>query len=389
DGRTALHLAAGEGHSEVVAALLERGADAVAQDRWGGSPLDDALRNGDASGIADVLRALGGVPQKGHAAKDEDSRHLKEPGDRVAHLNAIQDSMLIDWADVRVGDKIGGGSFGVVYKATWNRTPVACKSLLRASTNEQRALALADFMIEASILRQLRHPNICMLLGYCTVEGHELMVTELMRCSLLDILKAAKAHEGHATLTKARALRYMRELARGMNYLHTCSPPILHRDLKPANLLLDASNTLRISDFGLATIRRNTSSNPLLDLTGETGSFRFMAPEVYKHQPYGRPVDVYSFAMIAFNLLAVHAPWAELAGDRAARLASRGERPIMPRNWDEKIQQLLKCAWAHESVMRPSFAALLDMLEQVEDQIERAPDAVIPGNRGGCECALS
>ena len=93
-----------------------------------------------------------------------------------------------------------------------------------------------------------------------------------------------------------------------MRYLHEREPPILHRDLKPANLLLDASNTLRITDFGLATVKKahvverqrrksresrnssesadaatplaDSSASELMDLTGETGSYRFMAPEV-------------------------------------------------------------------------------------------------------------
>jgi serine/threonine protein kinase len=87
-----------------------------------------------------------------------------------------------------------------------------------------------------------------------------------------------------------------------------------------------------VADFGLATLRRPPAAvrgasvgrppaapaatsgddvsaaeqpgeEPFLDLTGLTGSFRFMAPEVYAEKPYGRPVDVYSFAMIAYNIL--------------------------------------------------------------------------------------
>lgn len=107
--------------------------------------------------------------------------------------------------------------------------------------------------------------------------------------------------------------------------------------------MLDAAGSIRVADFGLATLRRPAATTskmdapsrgtsagtapkaagsaagsggggevfaaeppgdePFLDLTGLTGSFRFMAPEVYTEKPYGRPVDVYSFAMIAYNIL--------------------------------------------------------------------------------------
>ena len=105
--------------------------------------------------------------------------------------------------------------------------------------------------------------------------------------------------------------------------------------IQPANLLIDAAGSIRVADFGLATLRRPAAvaaanaphktaersassargasasrgasadavDEPFVDLTGLTGSFRFMAPEVYCEKPYGRPVDVYSFAMIAYNIL--------------------------------------------------------------------------------------
>ena len=109
-----------------------------------------------------------------------------------------------------------------------------------------------------------------------------------------------------------RTARYAIQFAQGMNYLHTCNPPILHRDLKPANLLIDFTNVLKVSDFGLAKLRPTRAEKgtpakaeayqPYL-MTGETGSYRFMAPEVFRHEPYGRPVDIYSFAMILYNML--------------------------------------------------------------------------------------
>ena len=74
------------------------------------------------------------------------------------------------------------------------------------------------------------------------------------------MLRTARLQE--RPIPRKRGLRYMLELARGMHYLHSCEPPVLHRDLKPANLLLDAANTLRISDFGLATLRKTNPHRP-------------------------------------------------------------------------------------------------------------------------------
>ena len=157
------------------------------------------------------------------------------------------------------------------------------------------------------------------------------MISELMRCSLLDVFKAHRIQG--TSLSKKKQLRYAIELVKGMNYLHTCRPPILHRDLKPANLLLDFKDTLKISDFGLAKLRPNKDiEGDTFVMTGETGSYRFMAPEVFRHEIYDETVDVYSFAMILYNLLAGHAPWPQMNGVKAVQAAAiEGSRPMVPR----------------------------------------------------------
>lgn len=227
-------------------------------------------------------------------------------------------------------------------------------------------------------------------MGYSLLENHEVILSELMCCSLLDCLRSLR---GNATLSRPRAHRYAIELARGMRYLHSCRPPVLHRDLKPGNLLLDGSNTIRISDFGLATFRgRSTvrrhldavAENPdaLLDLTGETGSYRFMAPEVALHKPYGRPVDVYSFAMILYNLLDSRCPWSGEPGERAVSYAIKNERPVVRRDWDHAVVGIMKDAWHQDPNARPSFEAVLERFAAATD-LPVEPSATNPGVRGG------
>ena len=145
---------------------------------------------------------------------------------------------------------------------------------------------------QINFLLQLRHPNICLLLGYSLTEKHEVMIAELMKCSLLDVMKAFASRGTPFSLE--RSVRYAIQFAQGMNFLHTCKPPILHRDLKPANLLLDFSDTLKVSDFGLAKLRPERTaagaeqSVPAdayqpYQMTGETGSYRFMAVRLPPH----------------------------------------------------------------------------------------------------------
>lgn len=230
---------------------------------------------------------------------------------------------------------------------------------------EEKQKALADFRTEISILKALRHPNIVLLLAYSTTADLEVMISELMRCSLLDIFKA---HIVNGTKMKIKdQFAYALQLAQGMHYLHTCDPVVIHRDLKPANLLIDHSGVLKVADFGLSKIRPNKTSNEkdTFMMTGETGSYRFMAPEIYKHQSYNETVDVYSYGMILFYLLDGKPPWPTLNGLVAARKAAEeGDRPIIPRNWDNRVQILLQECWDENASVRPSFHRIVQALRK-------------------------
>lgn len=91
----------------------------------------------------------------------------------------------------------------------------------------------------------------------------------------------------------------------GMNYLHLCS--IMHRDLKSGNVLLDAHGTVKISDFGLSCVLEIGHASA--DLTAETGTYRWMAPEVIRHEPYSTKADVYSFGVVLWEMITKDQPF--------------------------------------------------------------------------------
>jgi len=208
-----------------------------------------------------------------------------------------------------------------------------------------------------------------MLLGYSTTENFEVMISELMKCSLLDVFKSHIIN--HTRMSKKTQILYAQQLARGMNYLHKCKPPIIHRDLKPANLLVDASGALKISDFGLAKVRPDPSlqEKDKFRMTGETGSYRFMAPEVFRHEDYTETVDVYSFAMIFYYLLAGRPPWEQLNGLKAViKAATEADRPVVGRAWDIQMSGLMQRCWEETPSSRPPFSEILNELQDYSSE---------------------
>lgn len=93
----------------------------------------------------------------------------------------------------------------------------------------------------------------------------------------------------------------LKDIARGLAYLHNRKPEcIIHRDLKPSNILLTKSCKAKIADFGISCLQ--VTSNESYNMTGETGTYRYMAPEVLRHQEYSCKVDIWSIGMILYYM---------------------------------------------------------------------------------------
>lgn len=101
------------------------------------------------------------------------------------------------------------------------------------------------------------------------------------------------------------------EIARGMNYIH--SQGVIHRDLKPENILFDQDFCVKIADFGIAC------EEAYCDVLAEDpGTYRWMAPEMIKHKPYGRKVDVYSFGLLLWEMVTGTIPYEDMTPIQAA-----------------------------------------------------------------------
>jgi serine/threonine protein kinase len=416
DKRTALHLAAGEGHDGIVKFLCDAGAEVNVEDRWFRRPLDDAYQ-GSHEKCVTILESFGAAEGK-EGRKKVTTNIFDQSSERQA------ENLKIDFGELEMIDKIGSGAFGEIYKCRWRGTLTAAKIVKSAKIRREwlnkriseavksgkdvddaikeldeadmeetdKDLALADFRQEISVLKSLRHPHIVLMLAYSTTTNYEVMISELMKCSLLDVFKAH--HLQGTRMAKRTKILYATQLAQGMNYLHTCKPPIIHRDLKPANLLIDHAGTLKISDFGLSKIRPDPAKKETetFIMTGETGSYRFMAPEVFRHEDYNETVDIYSYAMILFYLMVGRPPWATLAGMVAVKKAAEeGDRPNIPRDLDVRLQNLMKDCWDDDANLRPSFTKILEILSQYSKEVLHQDSNNIPSTATPdfeCACAI-
>jgi len=113
-----------------------------------------------------------------------------------------------------------------------------------------------------------------------------------------------------------------------------------------------------------------TDTTPMLNLTGETGTYRWMAPEVIRHDPYSGKADVYSFAVILWQLLTHDEPFVDLeAADAANLVANNNLRPPFPDGAPKKLVDLIKINWSDDASERCRFDKLAERLEGMKDEL--------------------
>ncbi|XP_065864259.1 serine/threonine-protein kinase 12-like isoform X1 [Euphorbia lathyris] len=344
DKRTALHLASCEGCTEIVVLLLEKGADVNSADRWGRTPLSDARSSGHED-ICKILENRGGI----------------DPVGLDSHMPCYE----IDCDEVDMDDAIliGEGAYGEVYLVKWRGTEVAAKTIRSSIASNPKVKK--TFLKELGLWQKLRHPNIVQFLGVLKHSDRLIFLTEyLCNGSLYDILKRK------GRLDSQTAVSYALDIARGMNYLHQHKPhAIIHRDLTPRNVLQDESGHLKVTDFGLSKIAQDKDSG--YKMTGGTGSYRYMAPEVYRRESYGKSVDVFSFALIVHEMFqGGPSNKAELGEQVADKRAYEDSRPSLSSYvYPESIKKLLRECWHKNPECRPTFEEIISQLETIEDDI--------------------
>jgi len=267
----------------------------------------------------------------------------------------------------------------------------------------------ADLVIEAKFLASLDHPNIIKLRGMaaagtsgfasCKAMGYFLILDGLMS-TLADRLKEWKEQSlklEHNFPLKlfdrggkrdsaflANRLHIAFNVACALRYLH--ENKIIYRDLKPENIGFDIHGDVKLFDFGLAKeLDDNMKSgcSDFYEMSGNTGSLRYMAPEVALSEPYNLTADVYSFDLVLWHLCSLEVPYDGMNRcDHLTNVVKGSERPELNRSWSTQIKILMKRSWDPNPLLRPSMDVIYQILKReisaLRDGDETGLEDVIP-----------
>jgi serine/threonine protein kinase len=285
--------------------------------------------------------------------------------------------------DVRLGQMVGSGSYGQVFRATWRAAPVAVK-LFDKQFADSEALITA-VRREASVMAQHRHPHVLLFMGVCTRPPNLAIVTEFCdNGSLHDVLSSKRSDP--AALPWLRRLAFASDAARGLNYLHTSRPATIHADLNTSNLLVDRGWRVKVADFGLSRLLTEASAarGVIQGTNVSNKNASHLAPEVLRSEPYGTPSDVFSFGCVLWSLATLAVPWARLqaVGTNLAiahRIAYEGERLTLPEEadvtpaWEDLhvYNAIITQCFQELPAARPRMELVLEQLVQLQQRASR------------------
>ncbi|XP_054780376.1 probable serine/threonine-protein kinase SIS8 isoform X2 [Prosopis cineraria] len=262
-----------------------------------------------------------------------------------------------DGEHVNLGENTG--SYGEVYHGEWRGTEVAVKRFLDQDISGE---SLEEFKSEVQIMKRLRHPNVVLFMGAVIRPPNLSIVTEFLpRGSLYRLI-----HRPNNQLDERRRLRMALDAARGMNYLHNCSPMIVHRDLKSPNLLVDKNWVLKVCDFGLSRMKHST----FLSSRSTAGTAESMAPEVLRNEPSDEKCDVYSFGVILWELMTLQQPWGGMNPMQVVGAVGFQHRRLdIPDNMDPAVADIIWKCWQTDPRLRPTFAEIMAALKPLQKPI--------------------
>lgn len=325
------------------------------------------------------------------SGEGDDSSHepqASNSGDRTSDRSAGGDSASsarsdmpfddvadceIAWEEITMGERIGLGSYGEVYRGDWHGTEVAVKKFLDQDLCGE---SLEEFRSEIRIMKRLRHPNVVLFMGAVTRPPNLSIVTEFLhRGSLYRLI-----HRPNNQLDERRRLRMALDTARGMNYLHNCSPVVVHRDLKTPNLLVDRNWVVKVCDFGLSRMKNST----FLSTRSAAGTAEWMAPEVLRNEPSDEKSDVYSFGVILWELCTLQQPWGGMNSMQVVgAVGFQNRRLDIPDNLDPVIADIIQRCWQTDPKLRPTFAEIMAALKPLQRPITASQVPRPSSSRGG------
>eukprot|EP00437_Effrenium_voratum_P007668 CAMPEP_0181424100 /NCGR_PEP_ID=MMETSP1110-20121109/14469_1 /TAXON_ID=174948 /ORGANISM="Symbiodinium sp., Strain CCMP421" /LENGTH=365 /DNA_ID=CAMNT_0023547245 /DNA_START=45 /DNA_END=1142 /DNA_ORIENTATION=- len=259
--------------------------------------------------------------------------------------------------------------------ASWQGQQVANKQLqVHESMDDSRA----ELLHEVQILSSLEHPCLVRLMGANVNDASPtgpFMLTEFMEHGDVETYMQKQRQKYEDPVYKPRfsvAMGWAMNAGEALRYLHGLPSPIIHRDLKPLNLFLTKDLQVKVGDFGISKMlpsRLSGDAEPAPNMTGGVGTWRYMAPEVARHEAYTEKMDIYAYGLIMYYIFSGRQPffaYKDVEDILKAFIRKEEPRPDLKCLTNAELRAFLPEAWHQSQACRPSAAECLSCLSGIK-----------------------
>uniref|UniRef100_A0A3Q0RJA2 Tyrosine-protein kinase n=1 Tax=Amphilophus citrinellus TaxID=61819 RepID=A0A3Q0RJA2_AMPCI len=282
----------------------------------------------------------------------------------VYGVSPIHDKWEMERTDITMKHKLGGGQYGEVYVGVWKKynLTVAVKTL------KEDTMEVEEFLKEAAVMKEVKHPNLVQLLGVCTLEPPFYIVTEYMpHGNLLDYLRECERDEVNAVV-----LLYMAtQISSAMEYLEKKN--FIHRDLAARNCLVGENHVVKVADFGLS---RLMTGDTYTAHAGAKFPIKWTAPESLAYNTFSIKSDVWAFGVLLWEIATYGmSPYPGIDLSQVYDLLEKGYRMEQPEGCPPKVYELMRaceCMLFYLPVIHQYFFSSFHIAEVAEELCKTA-----------------
>uniref|UniRef100_A0A8C2I4D7 Tyrosine-protein kinase n=1 Tax=Cyprinus carpio TaxID=7962 RepID=A0A8C2I4D7_CYPCA len=296
----------------------------------------------------------------------------------VYGVSPIHDKWEMERTDITMKHKLGGGQYGEVYVGVWKKynLTVAVKTL------KEDTMEVEEFLKEAAVMKEVKHPNLVQLLGVCTLEPPFYIVTEYMpHGNLLDYLRECDREQVNAVV-----LLYMAtQISSAMEYLEKKN--FIHRDLAARNCLVGENHVVKVADFGLS---RLMTGDTYTAHAGAKFPIKWTAPESLAYNTFSIKSDVWAFGVLLWEIATYGmSPYPGIDLSQVYDLLEKGYRMEQPEGCPPKVYELMRACWQWSPLDRPSFAEIHQAFEtmfhdsSISEEVAEELCKTASGGQGG------
>lgn len=269
--------------------------------------------------------------------------------------------------EIAMKHRLGGGQYGEVYEGVWKKyeRQVAVKTL------REETMEVDEFLKEAAVMKEIKHPRLVQLLGVCTREPPFYIITEFMPFgNLLDYLRSSASKN----LTAVTLMYMATQVSDAMSYLESMN--FIHRDLAARNCLVGENNLVKVADFGLS---RLVTYEVYTAHEGAKFPIKWTAPEALAYNTFSIKSDVWAFGILLWELATYGmSPYPGVDLSQVYEMLESGYRMPCPDGCPQEVYDMMMKCWSWEPQDRPQFSNIHNWLNNVfsttsvDEEVEKA-----------------